>query len=160
MRTRTAGVIAAAVIAAVVGVSAYGIALSDETQRVTVARVIDGDTIVLADDTRVRLIGIDAPEKSPAECFNQQATNALWDMLANRTITTTRDETQQDQDRYARQLRYVTAGDVDVQRELIEQGYAREATFDGHYERQTEYQQAQQRAQASGAGMWNQENCP
>jgi len=38
-----------------------------------VARVIDGDTIVLTDGARVRLLQIDTPEPGTSECYSRAA---------------------------------------------------------------------------------------
>ncbi len=48
----------------------------------TVTRVIDGDTIEVADGTRVRFIGIDTPEtQSGAECFGAESTSRTQALL-------------------------------------------------------------------------------
>lgn len=50
-----------------------------------VSKVIDGDTIVLTDNRRVRLLGIDAPEIT--DCLGPQAQKALEKDLLNKTVT-------------------------------------------------------------------------
>ena len=52
-----------------------------EARWVKVDRVTDGDTIVLMDRTRVRLQGIDAPERD--QPFGPRATAALRDMVGS-----------------------------------------------------------------------------
>ena len=42
-----------------------------------VASVTDGDTLRLADNRRIRLAQIDAPELPADECYSEQALNAL-----------------------------------------------------------------------------------
>src|SRR5438045_6853066 len=44
---------------------------------VTVAEVIDGDTIALTNGEHVRLVQIDAPEVAQGECYARPATAAL-----------------------------------------------------------------------------------
>jgi endonuclease YncB( thermonuclease family) len=46
-----------------------------------VARVIDGDTIVLESGAHVRLVQIDTPEPGTGECFSRAAGRALRRML-------------------------------------------------------------------------------
>src|SRR5215210_9222568 len=43
----------------------------------TVERIVDGDTLVLADGRRVRLVQIDAPEEGEGECYAREATATL-----------------------------------------------------------------------------------
>ena len=40
---------------------------------VTVIKIYDGDTVTLSTGERVRLLQIDTPELSPAECFADEA---------------------------------------------------------------------------------------
>jgi hypothetical protein len=42
-----------------------------------VSRVTDGDSLVASDGTRVRLIGIDAPDLETNDCFSSEAMNHL-----------------------------------------------------------------------------------
>jgi micrococcal nuclease len=180
VRRTLAGVGAAALLMAAALTVNRGLATPADAQDpaapVSIERVIDGDTVALADGARVRLIGIDTPELNtnnpdPPECFAQQATDMLAALLAGKTVTAAADPTQDDVDRYDRLLRYLTAGDGDpalipleggrdVALMLLEGGYAAEATFDGAYQRQAQYRQAQARAQAAELGMWNEDVCP
>lgn len=94
----------------------------------TVTRVVDGDTIDVAQDSlteRVRLVGIDTPEQG--QCGAVEATEYLTELIPRsqqvRLVTTGvhRDDT----DRYGRLIRYVRVnGDSDVGLTLISDGYA------------------------------------
>src|SRR4051794_28356599 len=75
---------------------------------VLVTRVIDGDTLVIADGRHVRLIGIDTPEKD--ECGYRAATVALRELVEGRRVRLPNPRSVQDQDRYDRLLRYVDLG--------------------------------------------------
>ena len=66
-----------------------------EARWVEVDRVTDGDTIVLMDRTRVRLHGIDAPEKN--QPYGSAATKALEQMVSGSVYMI-----QVDEDRYGR----------------------------------------------------------
>jgi endonuclease YncB( thermonuclease family) len=56
-----------------------------------VARVIDGDTIVMADGTHVRTVGDDAPETTNGhhDCGGPQATDELARLIDGRPVTLT-----------------------------------------------------------------------
>jgi endonuclease YncB( thermonuclease family) len=87
----------------------------------TTAHVVDGDTIELDDGTRVRLIGIDTPERG--ECGHVEATRHLDELIDGESLTLT-PGAQQDTDRYGRLLRYVDVGDVDAGLDQISSGFA------------------------------------
>lgn len=107
-----------------------------------VARVSDGDTIRLCNGERVRLVGIDAPERASSERCNarsrarlknsrnpswcdfargEQARAALTRLLAKGQVRIER----QGYDRYKRTLARVTVNGRDAGQWLIHQGLAR-----------------------------------
>jgi micrococcal nuclease len=109
----------------------------------SVVRVVDGDTIVvrLADgrSTRVRMIGIDAPELRPSEKLWRDAERSHQDAatiqaqgaraleftrkhLAGRRIEIERDTTAVD--RYGRTLAYVWLGEELYNVLIVREGYA------------------------------------
>jgi endonuclease YncB( thermonuclease family) len=88
---------------------------------VLVTNVVDGDTLDVADGSRVRLIGIDTPE--PGECGHQQATAQLGRLVLGKEVALvvgTRDDT----DRYGRLLRYIDVDGLDANLEMILGGVA------------------------------------
>lgn len=91
-----------------------------ETASAFVYRVIDGDTVVLRDDERVRLIGIDAPEKGQPD--SEAATRRLKDLIEGRYVTLEKDV--EDKDRFGRLLRYIYVNDTFVNLEMVREGYA------------------------------------
>lgn len=87
----------------------------------TVTRVLDADTadIQLASGPiRVRFNGIDAPEKN--QPMGQEATAALIKMIGGKQVQV---EPFQ-QDKYDRMVGNVFVGDLNVNEELVRQGYA------------------------------------
>ncbi|MBB1493121.1 MULTISPECIES: thermonuclease family protein [unclassified Paracoccus (in: a-proteobacteria)] len=84
--------------------------------------VIDGDTLELAGE-RIRLFGIDAPERGqscgPVAC-GTAATDALADILSAGPVRCTRVNT----DRYGRTVARCRAGRHDVNREMVRRGMA------------------------------------
>lgn len=96
---------------------------------VEVLRVIDGDTIVVAGGdprgTRVRLIGIDAPERD--ECAYRAAGERMRALVEGKRVRLVRDVSETD--RFGRLLRYVYVGDVLVNAALVREGLATAAAF-------------------------------
>jgi endonuclease YncB( thermonuclease family) len=115
-----------------------------------VARVIDGDTVVLATGDHVRLIGIDTPEQG--HCGYDEASAHLRSLVAGRAVTLTAGA-RDDVDVYGRRLRYVDLPDgTDAGLAQITGGFA-VARYDsrdgyGHHPREEEYVAADQGAAA------------
>jgi len=97
---------------------------------VAASRVIDGDTLVLADGRRIRLLGLDAPEitgtDGEPECYAAEA-KAFFEACLARTGGCVRLETDRvHTDRYARILAYLWDREGRMLNELIlQEGYAR-----------------------------------
>ena len=84
----------------------------------SVIRVIDGDTIVVSPNEKVRLIGVDTPEtthpKKAVECFGKDAKEFTWSMVERRSVRLVLDESnaaRNHKDRYGRTLAYVYLDD-------------------------------------------------
>lgn len=81
----------------------------------SVTRIVDGDTIVVTyggRTDRVRVLGIDAPEKG--RCYANQATAEARRLAGGKQVRLVGDSSQAIRDRYGRLLAYVMApvGDV------------------------------------------------
>ncbi|MBE0428749.1 MAG: thermonuclease family protein [Thermoleophilia bacterium] len=126
-----------------------------------VIEVVDGDTlraIVGGRPQSVRLIGIDTPETlpgEPAECYGPEAAARLAGLVEGKTVRLEADPSQGDRDRYGRLLRYVFLDGVDINRLLVEEGFAREFTFRTAYRYQTEFKEAEAAAREDGRGLWS-----
>lgn len=89
----------------------------------TVARVIDGDTIELTTGERVRYLMIDTPESTAeTECFGPEAKELNEILVGGKDITLTYD--QECTDDYDRLLAYIEVSGQEVNRVLVERGYA------------------------------------
>jgi micrococcal nuclease len=90
----------------------------------TVERVIDGDTIVLPGDVRIRYLLVNAPETTNGhnDCYGANAAQFNSDLVLGKTVQLTYDA--QCHDTFGRTLAYVTVGGEDVNRLLVERGYA------------------------------------
>lgn len=120
--------------------------------------ISDGDTLTLLDSHdqqhRIRLMGIDAPEK--AQAFGQRSKAALSSAVFGRSVHAV----CQEQDRYGRSVCKVLAAGLDVNLGMVEQGLA------WHYKAYAKtqsvadrdlYSLAQERAQRDRRGLWKDE---
>jgi len=97
-------------------------------QRVTVRYVIDGDTVELTDGTKVRLLGIDAPEAGfgggTPEFYSEQSTTWLRQRLEGTRVSLRTDSWERD--RYGRVLAWVfdESGEL-INLEMLREGQAK-----------------------------------
>jgi len=85
-----------------------------------VERVIDGDTIVLENNTHIRLLGINSPEKN--EDYDIEATDSLIELLSNKNVTLEYGEERTDL--YGRTLAYVIVDGKNINVEQVKRGFA------------------------------------
>jgi micrococcal nuclease len=127
-----------------------------------IARVIDGDTIVLIPHERVRLIGVDTPEsvhpKKAVECFGREAKEFTRRMAAGKKIRLELDRANVatgHKDRYGRTLGYVYLEDgVLLNAEIIRRGYGHAYTR-FPFRHLEEFRALQREARAKGLGLWS-----
>jgi micrococcal nuclease len=126
---------------------------SHGTQRV--ARIVDGDTLVLRGGARVRLLQVDAPEAG-RECYSGAATRELARLAPVGTEVVLEVDPRLDRvDRYGRLLRYVRAGTVNVNVELVRRGAAAPYFYRGDLGRHApRLLRAVADARAARSGMW------
>ncbi len=127
----------------------------------TVTRVVDGDTIDISPavegETRVRLIGVDAPETNDPDCGKQAYADEA------KAFTTSRLQRQEvglefdveQTDRYGRLLAYVYPDEEQMFNEtLLREGYAQVATFPPNVRYVDRFLAAQEVARSAGIGLW------
>lgn len=131
----------------------------------TIEFVIDGDTVdVMIDgrEERVRLTGIDTPEKArrdtgaPAECFGDEATAFTQSLLPVGTpVRLERDIVGRDD--YGRVLAYLYRADdgVFVNYEIVRQGFAQPLTIPPNVTFSDLMVQAARDAESDDAGLWS-----
>lgn len=138
----------------------YKPAPADGRMHVRVLRVIDGDTIeiVLQSGGRetLRLRGIDAPELATYfrdhQEYSQEAKNYLRSLIEGEKIELQFDTEYQDA--YGRMLAYVHTEDgVDVQRKLLELGFAR-VIPKVDFARRISYEQTEREAKDKKVSLW------
>ena len=126
-------------------------------QKILVTQVIDGDTITVEGGIRVRLIGIDAPERGE-RCY-EEAKKHLEEMILYKEVYLEKDVT--DKDKYGRYLRYVWLGGKLVNAEMVWSGYAVAKTYPPDTKYQHIIAQAEQDAINRRAGcLWSQAETP
>jgi micrococcal nuclease len=133
-----------------------------------VSWVYDGDTVMVDGVGKVRLLGIDTPEKEASERDNtcrragitprqlrrgaQRATDLLLRTAKGQVVTLTFDRDKYD--RYGRTLAYVTLADGRMlNRELLRAGWALVyRRFD--FRLKEDFLQAEAAARGAGRGLW------
>jgi len=132
-----------------------------KSEKIKIARVIDGDTVVLDNGERVRYIGIDAPEmnfekEGSAECFSDEALVRNKELVEGKVVRLESDLTNRD--KYNRLLRYVylEADDkeVFVNKVLVEGGYAKTMAISPNLKYFGELKKAQEEAIRNQRGLW------
>ena len=145
-------------VAIAVGLALF--AATDANAAVVVSKIYDGDTITLSTGERVRLLQIDTPELSPAECYGEEARTALGSLLRSAGDVWLKTDPKLDKvDRYGRLLRYVYVGKTNINLKLVEIGAATPYFYKGDkgmYSNQM--LKAAQNAKAKSLGLWK--KCP
>ena len=112
----------------------------EDREVATVSRVVDGDTVELADGRRVRVAGVDTPERG--ECGYGEAAVNLARLVEGSEVELVRGS-RDDTDRYGRLIRYLDGPSGDAGLAQIEAGFAtaRYDSRDGYrkHDREAEY---------------------
>ena len=117
-----------------------------------VVEVVDGDTVDLSDGRRVRLLGIDTPERG--ECGYVEATEFARTTLLDRPVQVTTDPTQDVTDQYGRALLYLDAPQ-DYSTAATGAGWAESYVYNNRpVQRAPQIEAAQQAAQNQRLGIW------
>lgn len=119
-----------------------------------VVKVSDGDTITVLEDTtqhKIRLMGIDAPEK--AQPFGDKSKQALADAIAGKTVEVDYNK----RDKYKRAVGKVIFRGQDMNLRQIELGMAwhyKQYEREQEVEDRSKYAQAEYLAQRDKVGLW------
>lgn len=125
-----------------------------------VTKVYDGDTVKLANGSRVRYIGIDALEmnEDPINPSAIKATQENEKLVLNKNVCLIKDSQTDNEDKYGRLLRYLyLENGTFVNKNLIEGGWATAYTVFS-FSKKEEFIQAEKYAQEKQLEVWGVEN--
>ncbi len=122
----------------------------------TVIHVIDGDTLVLDGNEKVRLIGVDTPEsvhrKKPVEYFGKEAAAFTTQMVEGKKVRL--EFEKKSKDLYGRSLAYVYLQDgTFLNAEIIKQGYGFAYTK-FPFKWKAQFRHYERDARVNHRGMW------
>ena len=120
------------------------------TEPAKVVRCIDGDTVELQDGRRLRLVGINTPEKDRPLYGDAKA--LLKRLVEGRDVTIEWDKDRVDQ--YKRNLGYLHLDDLFVNGEIVRQGLAYCYTWEPNTAHHDEFITFQRQARTAKAGLW------
>ena len=117
--------------------------------------VIDGDTVILENNERVRLIGIDAPETNHSnkkfQCHGKKSTNYLRKRIQGKKIRLKYGPERLD--KYGRTLAYIYFNKTFINQELVATGNAVAYTrFPFKYKKR--FVELQRKAKTDKLGLW------
>lgn len=121
-----------------------------QTAGISVAKVVDGDTVDLSDGQRARYLGIDTPEKS--EPLYAEAAKLNERMVLNREVRW--ELGNEAKDHYGRLLVWLFVDSKLVNVEMVREGLARVYLHPGNDQYKDELVAAQREARAARRGMW------
>ena len=128
-------------------------ACSDDALQGRVVKVADGDTITILDSSntqhKIRLQGIDAPEKGQA--FGKASGKFLAGLVAGREVRIAFSK----RDQYNRILGTVYLDDRDINLEMLKAGFAWHYK---QYDSTPAYAKAEAEARAAKRGLWQDKN--
>ncbi len=112
--------------------------------------VVDGDTFILEDGRKVRLIGIDTPEFGRK--YSATAKQKMFELVFRKDVTLFRDVSEYD--KYGRILRYVYVGDRFVNLEMVQGGYAKVLSIPPDTKYSEQFTKTQDKARQEKRGIW------
>lgn len=143
---------------AVLGVLLFSTVGAAAFDWIRVVRVVDGDTIVLQDGQKVRLIGVDTPEtvdpRKPVQYFGKEASEFTRTQLEGKPVRLEYD--WQKIDKYGRTLAYVYEEDGTLfNAKLISLGYGHAYTkYPFKQEFMDQFRQLERDARENRRGLW------
>ena len=132
-------------------------------EEVKFSSCVDGDTIkVLLDNKEytIRMLAVDTPESvhptKKIEYYGKEASNYTCEKVKNaKKLEIEYDENSDKTDKYDRLLVWVFVDGTLLQKDLIENGYAKVAYLYDDYKYTKELESTQELASAKNIGIWN-----
>ncbi len=119
-------------------------------EKAFVIRIIDGDTIEIETGERIRLLGINTPERGQ-KCYNE-AKKRLEELIKNKEVRLETDENTKDQ--YGRLLRYIFLNNKNINIKLVEEGLATVFIISPNTKYEKELEEAENTAQKQQGCIW------
>ncbi len=121
--------------------------------------VYDGDTLLLKDERKIRIIGVDSPEtrhhKQKAEAYGAMAREALRELLKKFNYQISLQYDQQRRDKYSRTLAHAFLPDgTNISSWLLHNGFAKTLIFPPNVKFAECYKQAERTAQKDSRNIW------
>lgn len=137
--------------------------LSSGIETARVKWVYDGDTLLLSDKRKIRIIGIDTPEvkhhQQPAQAYGAKAREALRELLKKHHYRVQLSFGKEKKDRYGRLLAHVFLPDgTNLSSWLLDKGFARIMPIPPNVRLADCYRQAQTSAQRQNLRIWKQKS--
>lgn len=153
MPVSRAAVLAALCASACGGEEPPGSACGPSSARIVV--VTDGDTVTTSEGERIRYLLVDSNEITGGrnDCYGQEARLYNESLVLDRTVSLAYD--QECRDRFGRLLAYVSVDGREVNRLLVERGYACVLYIPPNgADRRAELEALEDQARAERRGMW------
>jgi endonuclease YncB( thermonuclease family) len=127
------------------------------TETATVRHVVDGDSVILADDRQVRLIGINTPELgrdgAPDQPLARAARDRLRELVQGKTVRLTFES--ESRDRHGRWLAHVALTDGrSAETDLLENGLAWAVAIPPNIGEHARHRAAEAGARRARRGVW------
>ena len=136
-----------------------------------VTKVIDGDTFKMSNGEKVRLMGIDTPEKFESDKLDRQSGQSGRDketikklgeasseyvrkLVEGKKVTLVKDPGYDDRDNYGRLLRYIYMEDgTFVNAKILEDGYAN-VFYSKQISKMDQFKKLEREARENKRGLW------
>jgi len=151
-------------VSAVVGLGVAAVALGvvaaahsrPPIEHGVIDRVVDGDTVALADGRRIRLVQIDAPEVGTGECYSRKARAVLVQLIPpGSPIELEEDPALDSVDRYGRLLRYIWHAGRNANVQMVAAGAAAPYFYGGDRGKYADTLEQQARhSRTARLGLW------
>jgi len=125
----------------------------------TVKWVYDGDSLLLTDKRKIRIVGIDTPEtkhhRQKAQAYGAKAREALRELLKSFNYQVVLRYGKERKDKYKRTLAHVYLPDgTNISNWLLEEGYAKTLAFPPNIALADCYKKSEEVAQAQSLRIW------
>ncbi len=128
-------------------------------EKAVVKWVYDGDSLLLTDKRKIRIIGIDTPEtkhhKQKAQAYGAKAREALRELLNNYNNRVILKYGKERKDKYSRTLAHVYLPDgTNISNWMLQQGYAKTLAYPPNINLAECYKREEKIAQSQSLKIW------